>query len=214
MGKIRDSERTRKRILDAAAKVVAAKGIDGASVSDIARRARVSKQLVHHHFRSKEGLFEEVQDVKLRAVYEWPESISDEAVDLFAERFRNRAKHLDDVRFLTWEAARGRAVPLHDARQRRISDYGLAIRVMQAEGKMPEELDPRLLQLAILALSTYPLAFAQITRLVTGRAPTDSVFQREWYDFLRMLGSALFNAASPNAPRIQPRRNARGKHVP
>src|SRR5687767_13813925 len=114
MGKIRDSERTRKRILDAAAKVVAAKGIDGASVSDVARRARVSKQLVHHHSGSKEGLFEEVQDVKLRAVYEWPESISAEAEDLFAERFRNRAKHLDDVRFLTWEAARGRTVPLHD----------------------------------------------------------------------------------------------------
>src|ERR1700682_5916157 len=103
MGKIRDSERTRKRILHAAAKAFAAKGFEGTSVSDIARRARVSKQLVHHHFHSKEGLFEEVHDVKFRPEFEWQESIPEEATDLFAERFRKRAKDLDYVRFLTWE---------------------------------------------------------------------------------------------------------------
>ncbi len=215
MGKIRDSERTRKRILDAAAKVLAAKGFDGASVSDIARRARVSKQLVHHHFHSKERLFEEVHDVKFRPVFEWRESVPAEAADLFAERFRRRAKDLDYVRFLTWEAAsrRGRAVPLHDARQRRIADYGAAIRVMQAEGKLPSGFDHKLLQLAVLALSTYPMAFAQITRLVTGRAPTDPVFQRKWLDFLKALGATVVNPVSMNAPHITQRKSARGKRV-
>jgi TetR/AcrR family transcriptional regulator len=214
MGKIRDSERTRKRILDAAAKIFAAKGFDGASVSDIARRARVSKQLVHHHFRGKESLFEEVHDVKFRPVFEWQESIPERAADLFAERFRKRAKDLDYTRYLTWEAASGRAVPLHEARQRRITDYGLAIRVMQADGKLPDDIDHKMLQLAILALATYPMAFAQITRLVTGRAPTDSVFQSEWYAFLRILGSALFNPESLKAPpQTQQRKGARAKQI-
>ena len=214
MGRIRDSERTRKRILDAAAKIFAAKGFDGASVSDIARRARVSKQLVHHHFRSKESLFEEVHDVRFRPVFEWQESIPKRATDLFAERFRKRAKDLDYTRYLTWEAASGRTLPLHEARQRRITDYGSAIRLMQADGKLPEEIDHRLLQLAILALSTYPMAFAQITRLVTGRAPTDPVFQNEWYAFLRTLGSALFSCESMKAPpQTQQRKGARTRHL-
>ncbi|MGZ5096271.1 MAG: TetR/AcrR family transcriptional regulator, partial [Burkholderiales bacterium] len=203
-----------KRILDAAAKIFAAKGFDGASVSDIARRARVSKQLVHHHFRSKESLFEEVHDIKFRPVFEWQESMPERAADLFAERFRKRAKDLDYTRYLTWEAASRRALPLHDARQRRITDYGSAIRLMQADGKLPEEIDHKLLQLAILALSTYPMAFAQITRLVTGRAPTDPVFQNEWYAFLRTLGSALFDSESMKAPpHTQQRKSARTKQL-
>jgi AcrR family transcriptional regulator len=208
MGKIRDSERTRKRIVNAAAKEFAAKGFDGASLSDIARRARVSKQLVHHHFRSKEGLFEQVHDVKFRPVFEWQDTMPRAPADLFAERFEKRAKDRDYVRFLTWEAASGRAhtLPLQDARQKRISDYALAIRLMQAEGKLPEQLDHRLLQLATLALSTYPMAFAQITRLVTGRDPSDAAFQRDWYRFLRTLGSVLFDAAPAGRQRPDTRR--------
>jgi hypothetical protein len=70
---------------------------------------------------------------------------------------------------------------------------------MQADGRLPAELDPPLVQLAILSLSTYPMAFAQITQLVTGKLPTDPAFQREWYAFLRKVGERLLRT-EPAAP--------------
>src|SRR6185436_6103012 len=105
MGKIRDADRTKSRILDAAAREFVQRGFDGASLADIARRARASKQLILHHFASKEGLFHAVLDVKFRAALETADPELDEPSDIIAERFRRRANHLDYIRFLTWEAA-------------------------------------------------------------------------------------------------------------
>jgi hypothetical protein len=62
---------------------------------------------------------------------------------------------------------------------------------MQRAGELPAELDHTMIQLAVLALATYPVAFGQMTRLVTGHAATDPKFQRKWYDFLRHLGDRL-----------------------
>jgi len=48
----------RARIRDAALRLFAERGIDGASIRDIAKAAGVSGGLVRHHFGSKEGLRE------------------------------------------------------------------------------------------------------------------------------------------------------------
>jgi AcrR family transcriptional regulator len=194
LGQIRDTERTRQRILDAAAKEFIQKGFDGATLFGIAQRARVSKQLIHHHFRSKDGLFQEVLDRKFRPMLDFQESVPRVTSDLIAERFKRRSAHSDYVRFLTWEAASGHkgAVPGHDTRQQRIANYAETLKLMQAAGRLPKDLDHKLLQLAIFSLSTYPMAFGQITRLVTGLSPTDARFQRRWYAFLRQLGKYLF----------------------
>jgi len=208
MGKIRDRERTRARILDAAAREFVEHGFDGTALAAIAHRARVSKQLIIHHFASKEGLFHAVLDIKFRAALDKSDSPLDDPCDVAAERFRRRAHHLDYIRFLTWEAASGRtsAIPAQAIRQQRVSEFGASLRNMQARGQLPPELDHALLQLAILALTTYPMAFAQVTQLVTGRLPTDPKFQRDWYDFLRRIGQRLFRAAPPAAKSVTVRR--------
>lgn len=202
MGKLRDSGRTKAKILDAAAHEFVRHGFDGASLADIARRARASKQLILHHFASKEGLFHAVLDVKFRAALEVADPQLDDPSSIIAERFRRRAGHLDYIRFLTWEAAGGKAdyIPAHAIRQRRVSEFGQAIRRIQTDGQLPAELDPALLQLAILSLSTYPMAFAQITQLVTGKLPTDEDFQRRWYNFLKIVGRRLLGAHEKDAP--------------
>ncbi|MBI4195060.1 MAG: TetR/AcrR family transcriptional regulator [Betaproteobacteria bacterium] len=198
MGKTRDSDRTRKRILECAVKEFSERGFDGARISEIARRARLSKQLIHHHFRGKEALFQAVHDLKFRPTTLWNETLPPDPADLFAERFRKRAKDLDYLRFLTWEAAsaRNRKVPGEAARGERLAQYGAGLRLLQAEGRLPRDLDSRLLQLAILALATYPMAFTQITRMVTGHAGPDRRFQREWHEFLRKLGKKLFDGTT------------------
>jgi len=207
MGKIRDRERTRGSILDAAAHEFVEHGFDGTALADIARRARVSKQLILHHFASKEGLFHAVLDIRFRAALDKSDGPLDDPCDNAADRFRRRARHLDYIRFLTWEAASGRAsaIPAQAIRQQRVSEFGASIRNMQAAGQLPRDLNHALLQLAILALATYPMAFAQVTQLVTGKLPTDPKFQRDWYEFLRRIGQRLFRdapaAAKPDAIR-------------
>lgn len=194
MGKIRDSARTRGRILNAAAAEFAEKGYDAATVAGIARRCKLSKQLIHHHFGGKEKLFQSLHDVRFRPRLEDHEIAPTDAADLFADRYRKHAGDTDYIRFQTWEAARGRTqgLPGQAARRRRIAQYGAAIRHMQAEGRLPAKLNPQFVQLAAFALSTYPMAFGQITRLVTGKSNTDPQFQREWEAFLRELGARLF----------------------
>src|SRR5512146_2100467 len=208
--KIRNRERTRRRILDAAIREFSGRGFDGARISEIARRARVSKQLIHYHFRGKEALFNEVHDLEYRPKAGWKEMLPADPAELLAARFRMRVKDLAYIRFLTWEAAarRNRSIPGEAARRRRIAQYGSSIRLMQAEGKLPRDMDHRMIQLAIFALATYPMAFQPITRLVTGRSSTDPAFQRDWLAFLGKVGKRLFGAAP-----VRGRRGPRGKKV-
>ena len=202
--RVRNSRATKDKIAQAALKEFTEKGYGGTSISMVARRAGISKQLLSHHFRTKEDLFREVHDMRFRENVP-PDLAFVEPVDVMAERFRARAQDIDYVRFLTWEAASAKdsEVPGRDARLNRIIEKASAIRDMQRQGKIPPTLDHKLMQLAITSLATYPLAFRQITRLITGRDPTDEQFQSAWYRFLQELGRLLFESNSRMRTRNQ-----------
>lgn len=55
-------DRTRARILQAAVETFARVGLNGASVRDIARQARIRVSTLYHYFTSKEALYEEVRE--------------------------------------------------------------------------------------------------------------------------------------------------------
>jgi AcrR family transcriptional regulator len=54
---VRDPDRTQAQILAAATVEFTAKGLNGARVDQIARRARVNKRMIYHYFGDKEGLY-------------------------------------------------------------------------------------------------------------------------------------------------------------
>lgn len=54
-----DRERSRDRILTAALEEFAARGFDGTTTSEVARRAGVTQPLVHYHFSTKDQLWRE-----------------------------------------------------------------------------------------------------------------------------------------------------------
>lgn len=58
--RVRDAEATQKRILTAAKKEFAKKGLGGARVDVIAERAKANKRMIYHYFTSKEALFQRV----------------------------------------------------------------------------------------------------------------------------------------------------------
>ncbi|NUP04805.1 MAG: TetR/AcrR family transcriptional regulator [Polyangiaceae bacterium] len=61
-----DAQATQAKILATAYDLFAARGIDGASVRDIAKGASVSLAMVHHYFGSKQGLYEACIDAMLK----------------------------------------------------------------------------------------------------------------------------------------------------
>lgn len=74
------AERTRQRIVEAAAQCFASAGYAKTTVEELALKAGVSKGLVYHHFGDKEGVLEAVLD---RTLADWDRvSGLDAAVDL------------------------------------------------------------------------------------------------------------------------------------
>lgn len=61
---------SRETLLQAAKAAFAARGLEGARVDDIARRARINKQLVYHYFGSKDGLYTAVLEQIYREIRE------------------------------------------------------------------------------------------------------------------------------------------------
>jgi TetR/AcrR family transcriptional regulator len=62
----RDPEATRTSILEAAEEIFLRQGFAEASTSTIARQAGVTKSLIHHHFGSKQQLWNEVKVHRFR----------------------------------------------------------------------------------------------------------------------------------------------------
>jgi AcrR family transcriptional regulator len=79
-GRIRDPERTRARILEAATDEFSLRGLAGARVDAIARRAGANKRMLYHYFGNKERLFLAVMEHTYAHI-----------------RTREEALHLDDL---------------------------------------------------------------------------------------------------------------------
>lgn len=58
---------TEEKIIQAAEKVFIRAGYDGARMQDIANEAEINKALLHYYFRSKEKLFEQILQRKMKA---------------------------------------------------------------------------------------------------------------------------------------------------
>ena len=193
MSKQRNAAGTRGKIVRAAAAEFSAKGYAGARMQGIADRAGVKKELLYHYFRSKEHLFGEIRGSTINAGLRRDPVMPDGSTDILAARFARVVADIKWVRLITWEAAQGgdKDLPREDERRKTIAQYVKALRSAQRKGKVTADYDARFLQLAIFALTTYPLAFAQITRLTTGRPATDPKFQQEWGRFLGAVGKRM-----------------------
>jgi AcrR family transcriptional regulator len=192
--RLRDPEGTRRRILAAALQEFSAKGIDGARVDAIAERAGTNKRMLYYYFGSKDDLFRAVLRQRLA-----------ERAPMARERDRTgpaRLSELQDklegstdyVRLLMWEGlerGRRRQVEQELLRRESLFEWCDEVREAQRRGDLPDELDAEQLVLSELALVMFPSAFPQITRLVTGKLPSDPAFKAERRAFLDRLTARL-----------------------
>jgi AcrR family transcriptional regulator len=209
----RDPERTQARILAAALNEFSAKGYAGARVDAIARQAGINKRMLYHYFSDKEGLFRAVLRRKIAERQAWGEVTAQDAAESLPFWFDLACRDVDWIRLLQWEALQGPTKPVIDEPERRAA-AGRAverIRRRQALGHLSSQFDPRHLFLAMAGLTTYPVAFPQITRLITGRSAADPQFQRERRAFLRQFAAAIRPAPAPPDVLVSNRSKTKSK---
>lgn len=189
----RDPERTQRQILAAALKEFSAKGLAGARVDAIARNAGVNKRMLYHYFGNKDGLFSAVLRQKLSQREDLLTTAPDDPSSMLVHWFNAACNDPDWFRLLEWEALQpteGKLV--HEDERSAFARMGLErIRQRQAKGLLPAGLSPEHLLLSMMALTAYPWAFPQQTRLVTGHSVNDPGFQQERREFLKRFANVL-----------------------
>jgi AcrR family transcriptional regulator len=192
----RDAAATKRRILLAARREFAAKGISGARVDAIATRARTNKRMIYYYFGSKDGLFREIlrQQLADRAAqhpdldeYSWSQRL--------AARQARTLEINDYIRLLMWEAletrSRGKPVIAEDERRAVFAELRARVEQAQADGLLQPGLDAGQMVLSELALTMFPVAFPQITRMATGHDVDAPEFLAERQRFLTDLVAGL-----------------------
>jgi tRNA U34 5-methylaminomethyl-2-thiouridine-forming methyltransferase MnmC len=65
------------------------------------------------------------------------------------------------------------------------------LRQRQTRGELTSEFDPRHLALAMQSLTMFPVAFPQLTRLITDKSISDPKFQHAHAEFLEKFATAF-----------------------
>ncbi len=201
----RDPQRTRELILVAALAEFARNGFAGARVDAVARRARVNKRMLYHYFGSKEGLFQAVLRRRMGERNRWLAEAPPDPAELLPLWFERACGNLDWIRLLEWEALEtaGQKVVAEEERQAGFRMVAERIRAGQSKGQLPAGLDTAQLQLSMMALTTFPIAFPQLTRMVTGRDVDDPEFRASRLQFLRQFVEIL-RAQPPVVAAMEP----------
>ncbi|HWZ94948.1 MAG TPA: TetR/AcrR family transcriptional regulator [Opitutaceae bacterium] len=198
---------SRDRIIKFAVKEFSRAGLAGARMDNIARRAKISKGRIYYHFKNKDDLFAAVlqsafqNERASQAAPEHPVSSIRFWSDFYRlnkewswllireglERRKENARYEDEARRY-WEAAVAR------------------MRLNAGPGNWPEFLDQSHLLLALVAIEIAPIAFPHLARLITGKDPESSEFQRERTEFLTAFAQFCVERVAPAAsPGVGPR---------
>jgi len=157
------TEGTEERIFEAARKVFARKGRDGARMQEIADEAGINRALLHYYFRSKQGLFEAVFAYMFEqymrsfdAVLEPGQPFS-ELLRRFVDHYIDYSiEHQDMIRLIMGENLRGASILGEALRAAKRTEGSLpnrleeAIRTAAKKGEI-REVDPQHTLLTIIS---------------------------------------------------------------
>lgn len=159
----RDPEATRAAILDAAEEVFLQRGYAAAPLSEIAKKAGVTKSLLHHHFESKGNLWAEVKqrrfqhyaDVQMAMIEESRDDEDAQVLrDSFEFYFRFLQKNPELVKIMAWvfleqEANRDVCLKMDDE----LMEAGAErIKAAQENGSLRDDVDPRLMLFTFIGI--------------------------------------------------------------
>ncbi|MDN3239616.1 TetR/AcrR family transcriptional regulator [Glycomyces tritici] len=196
--RVRDAERTKRKLLDAALTEYAANGYDGARVGEIAARAGVNKQLISYYFGGKEGLFRAMQR-------EWLDHERDQAGpdvpadDVMRWYLRDNLKDPRIGRLALWQAL---AEDLPEEESQEDADRELGqMRERQARGEIAAELDPAAVQIAMMGMTLAPVAFRRTAKRLFGVDIDDPEFETRYGDTLSRILARLAEETEHHSER-------------
>jgi len=175
----RDSEATKRRLLDAAADEFAERGIAGARVDRIAAAAGANKALIYSYFGNKEDLFDTVfHHLVVETVHDVPIDVDD--LPAYAGRlFDRNLSHPRALRLAVWRSLeRGDALP--DAVVAANRDKVAAIAAAQRDGRVSDRFPAEELMVMITGLTVLGAPFLAMTDDLAGR-------RRSVVDAVRLL---------------------------
>lgn len=154
----RDPEATRTAILDAAERLFIERGLADTPTSLVAREAGVTKSLIHHHFGSKDALWDEIKQRRFSTYFELQRSMLTGSVGtagLLRESmiafFRFLQADAEAVRFMSWRFV-DRDDPCLEQEEELYRLGVERIREAQAAGELRSDLEPIAMLKAFLGL--------------------------------------------------------------
>lgn len=204
----RDPEATRKAIMDAAEDLFVTHGPAGTSMSRVARRADVTKSLIHHHFGSKEELWEAVQERHFAKYFEiqmalLEQSESDESLleESLVAYFRFLQSDPRSVRFMSWRFVEEEDGQCAADPEKELFEIGIQkIREAQEKGRIRSDLEPFFIIKTLIAL---PFAWFQTHSLTLSML--DSEIEPAVLDerYMREMVKIFFEGVRPRKDESQ-----------
>lgn len=185
----RDPERTRRRILDAAAAEFGAHGYAGARIRAIAERAGVNQQLVSYYFDGKEGLFRAMSQEwgQRQAALAPPGTPIPEQLRQFAlEALRDP----QSVRVFAWSGLQYTG-PTDDTDPGLFRDSLAALKALRDSGRLPAEVDPACLLVMLMAAAMATTTLPHVIKDVCGTDPAAPEFLEHFAEQVAVVARLL-----------------------
>jgi AcrR family transcriptional regulator len=176
---------SKTRILKTALNEFAEHGYAGARVGRIATASRTNKQLIYYYFGGKEGLFQHVLDGVYEEVLQAEKSVPQDLEHNLLYWMEFHQKHPYFLRLLEWEGMVYARKSKASAKPRQI--WRLALDRIESNQGVPgwlSGLNEGQTLIAYMALVTWPIAFPQICRHITGLDSDDPKFIRDRTRFI------------------------------
>lgn len=166
----RDPEATRKAILDAAEDLFVQLGPDATTTAEIAKAARINKSLIHHHFGSKEALWEEVKRRHFGAYFAAQKQMLAAATEPTAELlraslhafFRFLQSDPKSVRFMSWSFCENELGKIDQEKE--LFELGIErIRQSQEAGTIRSDIEPLFVIKTFVALALHWFQTCRVT---------------------------------------------------
>jgi AcrR family transcriptional regulator len=199
----------REEILLEAVNQFSTRGLDTVSVEDIANEVGCNKSLVYYYFGSKDGLRDAVMRTLIDNIQEiWTEFGSLTSAEPRSQTFADWARYITEwpwnhssnpwLRLIAREGLSdtGRAV-LEEERARALGEGTRVVVRAQGSGEVDSALDPDLVALLILFLTTGPVTFPQMVRMLTGDSPDSVRFHERYGAFIDALVQRLAPSPGP-----------------
>lgn len=159
--RVRDPESTKKALLDAAEKEFLEKGFGKSVMSQIARRAGVTKSLIHHYFGSKQGLWEEVKARRFEEYYQkqmemFGQYDPSNRLELLRESvvvyFRFLQENPQMIRILVWMYLERDQEMCLEKDKKLVEIGGAELIEAQRDGHIRQDIDPRFILFTFIGL--------------------------------------------------------------